>query len=372
MIDLYDLDEDEKQHFKANVEWLAAANPDDWHRVALDFNWDEPLYLLYWIVQQDNCDIATALDIFWKGQPAYWLAEEGEDKEKPNGWSYLNRKMCVYIANRVRVSGYQRSEIAFSPDTLTRKDYVELVESEKQYHKPNIRAHPDLIQNRVGRKVDLNDDFYGCYPEEFRFSFGNHNYSAALEHAPVETSKSTVTWEGLEEIARELQHLPAGIKQNFDFQKVKSEAAYLVLNGLTLNMILVGMLLTALLTDKLSRFGSTIMWTLGGGILLYIFYLTQSNFKEILKVLHECSLRISKIWFAALITISLLIGGAFSLFALDQILGLREEYGTLKFLMVGLLVGVAVLTVARPVFRFLSKFLVDKLVKIIPAQAFRL
>lgn len=59
-----DLDDEERKRLAANIAWLERADPDDWHRVALDFNWSEPLALLDWIAGQAECDAATALTIF--------------------------------------------------------------------------------------------------------------------------------------------------------------------------------------------------------------------------------------------------------------------------------------------------------------------
>lgn len=166
-----DLNEEEHNHFTANIAWLESTNPDDWHRVALDFNWGEPLYLLDWIVQQADCDVATALTIFWKGEPGSWLEEKGSKPDRPNGFSYLNKKICAYIAERIGAGGYTRSKIAFDPDAWTKKDYVDLAAEEKRLENPNFHVHPDLIRKRRGRRVVNDAKFYSRYPEDFHHSF---------------------------------------------------------------------------------------------------------------------------------------------------------------------------------------------------------
>lgn len=166
-----DLDEEERNHLATNIAWLESAGPEDWHRVALDFNWSKPLYLLDWIVRQAECDVATALTIFWKGEPAYWLDKEGLSSERPNGFSYLNKKICAYIAGRVGAGGYTRSKIAYVPDTLMKKDYVDLAAEEKRLENPSFHAHPHLIRERRGHRVVNDAKFYSRYPEDFRHSF---------------------------------------------------------------------------------------------------------------------------------------------------------------------------------------------------------
>jgi len=166
-----DLSEEERIHLASNIAWLENADPDDWHRVALDFNWGEPLYLLDWIVRKPDCDVATALTIFWLGQPGSWIKDRGSMSLKPNGFSYLNKNLCAYIAGRIAKGGYTRSRIAYAPDTWTKKDYVDLAAEEKQLENPNFRTHPDLIRNRGGRRVVNDAAFYARYPETFHHSF---------------------------------------------------------------------------------------------------------------------------------------------------------------------------------------------------------
>jgi hypothetical protein len=165
-----DLNEEERQAVAANIIWLNSTGPDDWHRVALDFDWGEPLYVLDWIVQQDDCDMATALTIFWKGQPGYFITDNRPSNEKPDGFSYLNRKMCAYIAHRIASGGYKRSRIAYTPDSLTKQDFNEIVEIERAGNKTNFQSHPALIRRCRGRKVANDRSFYRRYPADFHHS----------------------------------------------------------------------------------------------------------------------------------------------------------------------------------------------------------
>lgn len=165
-----DLDAEEQQLLADNIAWLKEAGPNDWHRAALDFNWSQPLYLLDWIVRQDDCDIATALTIFWLGEPTYWIEEVQARDKNPNGFSDLNRSICAYVAPRVAAGGYARSRIAFVPDVSTKQTYVELVAEEKDLARPNFRAHRNLIRKRRGWAVVNDKDFYERYPERFHCS----------------------------------------------------------------------------------------------------------------------------------------------------------------------------------------------------------
>jgi hypothetical protein len=208
-----DLDDDEKQLFEAKIAWLTAADPDDWHRVVQDFDWGEPLYLIDWIVRQDRCDVATALDVFWKGQPACWIEEGETSGEEPDGFSYLNKKICEYVADRVRNGGYSRSEIAFKPDTFRKKDYLDLAEEEKRFSRPNIRSHPDLIHDRDGREVDVDKSFYQRYPEEFHLSYYDEELSTALDEGKLFTPETSAKWKKLEALDQSMsQSFPAWLQ----------------------------------------------------------------------------------------------------------------------------------------------------------------
>jgi len=53
---------------KIVIEWMSKKGPAEWHGVAEGWNWDEGEEPLLWIVEQPQCDRATALTIFWYGE----------------------------------------------------------------------------------------------------------------------------------------------------------------------------------------------------------------------------------------------------------------------------------------------------------------
>ena len=194
-----DLSDEERDCLSTNIAWLERTDPDDWHRVALDFNWSEPLYLLDWIVRRAECDVATALTIFWKGEPGYWIADESRLADKPNGFSYLNKHMCAYIATRISEGGYSRSKIAYAPDTWTKKDYVDLAARAAQLEKPKFGVHPDLIRDRTGYPVTNDAAFYARYPDAFHHSF--------FCELPAETPKARALMDRVQQIEKATSRL---------------------------------------------------------------------------------------------------------------------------------------------------------------------
>jgi hypothetical protein len=159
------MDENELQ-IRRQIAWLETASPDDWHRVVLDFNWDWDIDPLFWIARQPQCDKATALTMFWLGQPAYYLilaAENGgTDNSDAPVW-----EMLKFIAQRINTNGYIRSKIAFDVDDFIEQDFEELAEKAGQLAHSPLKPHPDMRRALRGRRPVNDIDFYRRYPEDF-------------------------------------------------------------------------------------------------------------------------------------------------------------------------------------------------------------
>jgi Domain of unknown function (DUF4274) len=347
---MIDLDEDERAHLEANIAWLAAADPDDWHRVSLDFNWSEPLYLLDWIVHQPDCDVATALDILWKGEPECWLEEEGSSDEEPDGYSYLNAKICVYIAKRVREGGYTRSEIAYSPETGDRSRYLQLADNEKALQRPNIRACSELIRDRAGRVVDVNADFYQRYPKEFHLSSYDEEFAEAVEQGLFFTPETRANWERYQKFDHKaLRNMPDWIKpgpDSIDIEAARTEAVSFVFN-----MVFVGVMLLATLTGQLARLGGAIGWAVGSAAMLYLSYSAFSSYRKILDILGPSGREPSRSWVAGAAATSIMLGAGVSYLVAGQIGPLWEAYGFIPVVVAGF-------AIALPALWFASKYLV--------------
>ncbi|GAA4027607.1 hypothetical protein GCM10022281_02860 [Sphingomonas rosea] len=109
MIDDGHYDEDAEQ--AAIMAALQTAGPDDWHAFAAGFNWGEPLGPLCWIVQQPDCDRATAHLIFWAGEPTGY---EWQDEEEPLGADpYAVAPLLRFINDRFHGRGFPRAELGY-------------------------------------------------------------------------------------------------------------------------------------------------------------------------------------------------------------------------------------------------------------------
>ncbi|WP_327470618.1 DUF4274 domain-containing protein [Sphingopyxis sp.] len=107
------------------LTWLRdRSGPNDWHVIAHYGNWDyvEPV-VLQWIVSRQNCDAATALMIFWKASPDFYL-ETDQDRDELNNnqnTDYVSEALehfdlIEYIRERWFGEGYQRKEYSFDYD----------------------------------------------------------------------------------------------------------------------------------------------------------------------------------------------------------------------------------------------------------------
>ena len=94
------------------ADWAAMREPDDWHRLVLFANWDfvEPA-LFRRIAEQPNCDRATALALFWKSQPEYFL--EFPDRAAVPEPNRELHDLIVLIRERWQAGAYTRAELAF-------------------------------------------------------------------------------------------------------------------------------------------------------------------------------------------------------------------------------------------------------------------
>jgi len=100
------------------ADWLIEeSTPEDRHRIALDMNWDHGLDIFFWIIRQPDTQLATVFEIFWLGEPEFFVGELIED---PEGDSFHpeGRALLTEIGRRV-ADGFYRSpepgrEIAFA------------------------------------------------------------------------------------------------------------------------------------------------------------------------------------------------------------------------------------------------------------------
>ena len=107
-------DDYEPSEFVRYAEWLRRADPDQRHAAALTWNWDYGLAPLLWISRRDDCDLATALHIFFGGEPYFYLKIGGDREQVKAGYGDLKTfDMMMDIKDRIERGFYTRSAIEF-------------------------------------------------------------------------------------------------------------------------------------------------------------------------------------------------------------------------------------------------------------------
>lgn len=100
--------------FVAFARWLMATrDPDIWHIAATRWNWDYDRAVPLWVIRQKNCDIATALEVFFLASPSYYFRWGDDRSSVPDGWERENFDFLTEIRQRLAQGFYKRSEIAF-------------------------------------------------------------------------------------------------------------------------------------------------------------------------------------------------------------------------------------------------------------------
>ncbi|MCW3837067.1 DUF4274 domain-containing protein [Sphingomonas canadensis] len=94
---------------------LRAMGPSGWQRLARYGNWDfVGTETWIWIVSQPDCDRATALEIFWKASPDYYL--EFASEARMSSYERADYALVKLIRERWLAGAYTHSEYAFDPD----------------------------------------------------------------------------------------------------------------------------------------------------------------------------------------------------------------------------------------------------------------
>jgi len=105
-----------QEHEQTLVRWLDAHGPDDWHQVAIDWNWDAGLAVLAWIAARPDCDRATAQHLILNGGADYFVRFVDRDALMADApYNVEPYDLLLPTITRWRAGFYRRSEIASPP-----------------------------------------------------------------------------------------------------------------------------------------------------------------------------------------------------------------------------------------------------------------
>ena len=88
-------------------------SPEMWHQIAWNWNWDNGIEPLKWIISQPNCDKGTALLIYWYSAPrfdAQYASREEVDKYELDKYDFTKE-----IENKYVSGFYQKENFSFDP-----------------------------------------------------------------------------------------------------------------------------------------------------------------------------------------------------------------------------------------------------------------
>ncbi len=95
--------------------------PDDWHEIALRWNWDDGISELDWITAQPDCDRATALYALCRGNPGY-VAANPRHPEPEGRWDTSG--FVLALASRLENGLYVKAELGLDLNLRARAAFA--------------------------------------------------------------------------------------------------------------------------------------------------------------------------------------------------------------------------------------------------------
>ena len=112
------------------IAWMSGKSPEHRHFIAMGLNWDFAEPALDWVVRQPNCDIATAVELFWLANPDELLCYPTGDSVKfYEAWAF---DFVRYMVDREAAGGYRRRVISYNlePELASKVEGYEQAEDE--------------------------------------------------------------------------------------------------------------------------------------------------------------------------------------------------------------------------------------------------
>ncbi len=117
------------------VDWLSRQGPAEWHGFADQHSWSDGCAIHHWIIQQPNCDRATAANVFWLSEPSYYL--DGANDSHPIA------QMDMEIIERWKSGLYSTARFDFGGDYMDEhRDNMVNMSRPDTHHIPASLAQP--------------------------------------------------------------------------------------------------------------------------------------------------------------------------------------------------------------------------------------
>lgn len=125
------------------INYAKKANPIEWHKMAMDWNYDSSKTFLQWLVKNQQTEKATILMIYWMSSPKH-------------GFEYQNEIEKNYI------SGYYTNQsLGFNP-----KDDDGLDWTQEYPDLDNIKIPLAMFDKIEGKKISSSEEYIEGIPED--------------------------------------------------------------------------------------------------------------------------------------------------------------------------------------------------------------
>lgn len=148
--------------YVAFATWLrSTATPDQRHIVAQTWNWDYTHAPLLWIIRQPDCDVATALTVFFLGEPFFYVTYADRAAVPHHAVDVYD--LLAEIRSRLDSGFYTRSAIAFAGEARMASVYRSKADRAaiQRWYPP--QAGRDL----KGRDLSLENNYGGVETPDF-------------------------------------------------------------------------------------------------------------------------------------------------------------------------------------------------------------
>jgi Domain of unknown function (DUF4274) len=153
--------------FVRYVDWLRRADPDQRHVAALSWNWDYGLAPLLWIIRREDCDMATALHVFFGANPQIYFQFGGDRSAAAEKHSDLMPyDMMMDIKSRIERGFYKRAAIHFDLS----KDLAILSRYKPTPNQLAAVLPTNLPTSGAGRRITRENSFGGLAMPAFRIN----------------------------------------------------------------------------------------------------------------------------------------------------------------------------------------------------------
>lgn len=111
---------DNENHYP-NLKLFEKLNSTDQYYLASNYNWDDGIEILKWIIESPKCDKGTASLIFWTSEPDFYFEKSESEIPDYEKESFLLLKRIVKKFNN---NGFKKSNLKFNPlDRINRIDW---------------------------------------------------------------------------------------------------------------------------------------------------------------------------------------------------------------------------------------------------------